>query len=106
MIIDRHACGENPRRVYGNSRMDSIWAFRVVYDKAQQVKSYREKIESSDRSGLGDFPEKLQYEALVDVLRGRVKFNVHCYETVDLDDIIRVSYSLSIQHAIIHLDPM
>jgi hypothetical protein len=26
------------------------------------------------------FPEDLQFEALVDVLRGRVKVNIHCYQ--------------------------
>ena len=111
--------------------MDTAWAFRQAYvclpvflnvtnhrstdhcasyDKARQIKerqdAYCEKIESGDCFGLGNFQEDLQYEALVDVLRGRVKVNVHCCETVDLDDIIRVSYSLSIPHAIVHLDPM
>ena len=77
--------------------MDNIWAFRDIYDKAREIKerqdAYCEKIESGHWFGLGDFPEELRYEALVDVLRGRVKVNVHCYETVDLDDIIRVSCS-------------
>jgi hypothetical protein len=27
-----------------------------------------------------DYPEDLEFEALVDVLRGRVKVNIHCYE--------------------------
>lgn len=36
------------------------------------------------------FPEDLRWEALVDVLRGRVKVQVHCYEAVDLDDFVRV----------------
>lgn len=77
--------------------MDNIWAFRDIYDKARQIKekqdTYCEKVEDGQWIGLGDFPEELQYEALVDVLRGRVKVNVHCYETVDLDDIVRVSVS-------------
>jgi hypothetical protein len=40
---------------------------------------------------LGEFPEDLQWEALVDVLRGRVKIQNHCYEAVDLDGLVRVS---------------
>ena len=40
------------------------------------------------------FPEDLQWEALVDVLRGRVKVQIHCYETVDIDDVVRVSAKL------------
>ncbi|KAG1739288.1 hypothetical protein EDB19DRAFT_1908925 [Suillus lakei] len=37
---------------------------------------------------LGEFPENLQWEALIDVLRGCVKIHMHCYETVDLDDFV------------------
>lgn len=40
--------------------------------------------------GLGEFPDDLQWEALVDVVRGRVKVNAHCYEAVDLDALVRV----------------
>ena len=30
----------------------------------------------------------------MDVLRGRVKVNTHCYETVDLDDLVRVCLTM------------
>ena len=46
-------------------------------------------------NNLGDFPEDLQWEALVDVLRGRVKVHNHCYEAVDLDNMVRVSVCCS-----------
>ena len=60
--------------------------------------------------GLGEFPTSLQWEMLVDVLRGRVKVNTHCYESVgecfvwndarlardsrlkDLDGLVRVGF--------------
>ena len=94
--------------MYGNSRMDNIWAFRDIYENARQIKerqgTYCEKIGSGHWFGLDDFLEELQYEARVDVLRGQVKVIVHCYETVDLDNIIRVSYLSEIMHAITHLD--
>lgn len=32
------------------------------------------------REALGKFPEELEWEMLVDVLRGKVKVNTHCYE--------------------------
>ncbi|KAI5118175.1 hypothetical protein M0805_008416 [Coniferiporia weirii] len=102
----KHACGENPRRVYGNTRMDNIWAFREVYDKACQIKekqdAYCEKALDGDWAGLGAFPEELQWEALVDVLRGRVKVQVHCYETVDLDDIVRLTNEFKFPIAAFH----
>ena len=75
----KHACGENPRRVYGNTRMDNIWAFREVYDTARKIKekqdAYCEKALNNEWTSLGDFPEELKWEALVDILRGRVKVN-------------------------------
>ena len=57
--------------------MDNVWAFREVYDKARQIKAkqdnYCERALRDDWQGLGEFPEELKWEALVDVLRGRVK---------------------------------
>lgn len=69
------------------------------YDKARQVKEkqdqYCAKALAGEWKGLGDFPEELKWEALVDVLRGRVKVHNHCYEAVDLDNMVRVSISFS-----------
>ncbi|KAK0193022.1 carbohydrate esterase family 9 protein [Armillaria mellea] len=71
-------------------------------------------------SGLGDFPESLQWEALVDVLRGRVKvpnlwmlpgffalifqsqIHNYCYEAVDLDGIVRLSQEFQFPIAAFH----
>ncbi len=94
--------------------MDNIWSFRTAYDTARQLKekqdAFCERVSSADEISIEEditFPENLQWEALVDVLRGRVKVgglglytcmtskqsqvHVHCYETVDLDDVVRVS---------------
>ncbi len=47
------------------------------YDKARQIKEsqdeYCAKANRGNWNGLGAYPEDLQWEALVDVLRGRVK---------------------------------
>ncbi|KAL0577323.1 hypothetical protein V5O48_004679, partial [Marasmius crinis-equi] len=100
----KHACGENPSRVYSDTRMDTIWAFREAYDKAAQVKKQQDnfcaRVEAGDFEGLGEFPEDLKWEALVDVIRGRV--NVHCYEAVDLDAIVRLSNEFKFPIAAFH----
>lgn len=76
----RHACGENPSRVYGATRMDSAWAFRQAYDEARKIKQaqdqYCDLAEKGDWNKLGDWPESLQWEALVDVLRGKVRVSL------------------------------
>ncbi|KAF9474768.1 carbohydrate esterase family 9 protein [Pholiota conissans] len=102
----KHACGENPSRVYSGTRMDTIWAFRQGYDKAREVKAtqdtYCAKALRGEWNGLGDFPENLQWEALVDVLRGRVKIHNHCYEAVDLDGIVRLTNEFKFSIAAFH----
>ncbi|KAI0367317.1 carbohydrate esterase family 9 protein [Pilatotrama ljubarskyi] len=102
----KHACGENPDRVYSGTRMDTIWAFRQAYEKARQIKQaqddYCAKATAGEWAGLGEFPEDLQWEALVDVLRGRVKVHTHCYETVDLDDLVRITNEFKFPIAAFH----
>ncbi|KAL6305041.1 carbohydrate esterase family 9 protein [Sparassis latifolia] len=93
----KHACGENPSRVYRNTRMDTVWAFREAYNKAKEIRDAQDQYCANVHAGHWNaiagkpFPEDLQWEALVDVLRGRVKVQIHCYETVDLDDIVRLT---------------
>lgn len=90
----RHACGENQLR-YG-SRFDSAWAFRQGYEAARKIRDAQDAYCAKATAGKWDdiehteFPYSLEWEALVDVLRGRVKVNTHCYEAVDFDQIVRV----------------
>lgn len=114
----KHACGENPSRVYSQTRMDSGWNFRQAYDTARKVKEEQEafcaRVQNVQRHGwwpwslrkhiasAGKFPENLQWESLVDVLRGRVKLSIHCYEAVDLDAIIRLSNEFKFPIASLH----
>ncbi|KAI0305776.1 carbohydrate esterase family 9 protein [Multifurca ochricompacta] len=102
----KHACGENPSRVYSGTRMDTFWAFRQAYDRARQIKEkqdvYCKKALSAQWRDLGEFPEDLKWEALVDVLRGRVRVQTHCYEAVDLDDLIRLSNEFKFSIAAVH----
>ncbi|KAI9507549.1 hypothetical protein F5148DRAFT_102021 [Russula earlei] len=90
----KQAVGENVG-VFGN-RMDVMWAYRQAYQKASQIKAaqdiYCAKAEAGLWNSLVDsFPEAFQYEALVAVLRGRVKISQDVYETVDIDAIVRLS---------------
>ncbi|KAJ3802991.1 carbohydrate esterase family 9 protein [Lentinula aff. detonsa] len=102
----KHACGENPSRVHSATRMDTIWAFRQAYNKATQIMKqqdeYCSKIEAGDLKDLGNFPQDLQWEALVDVLRNKVKVNIHCYEAVDLDGLVRLSNEFKFPIAAFH----
>ncbi|THU96122.1 hypothetical protein K435DRAFT_966103 [Dendrothele bispora CBS 962.96] len=103
----KHACGENPDRLYSQTRMDAAWNFRDAYSRAQKLLHAQDefcvRLESqvsartwgswfgSSKQAMESFPEDLELEALVDVLRGRVKLSVHCYEAVDLDAMVRLT---------------
>ncbi|KAJ7195756.1 hypothetical protein GGX14DRAFT_474307, partial [Mycena pura] len=102
----KHACGENPDRTYRQTRMDAAWNFRHAYDEARKIRDAQDAFCAAADAGLWDgrsaFPENLQWEALVDVLRGRVKLSVHCYEAVDLDALVRLSNEFKFPIASIH----
>ena len=57
--------------------MDSAWEFRHAYDEGRKLKESQDQFCAKAKAGLwddlGEFPEDLQWESLVDVLRGKVK---------------------------------
>ncbi|CAG8638709.1 5039_t:CDS:10, partial [Dentiscutata erythropus] len=97
------ACGENPKGNYGPigripaTRMGEAWLFRKVFAEAQALKQKQddwceaaEKL-SSDEQLNSYFPEEFKLENLVALFRGDARLNVHCYETYDIEAIIRHS---------------
>ncbi|KAJ7485567.1 amidohydrolase-domain-containing protein [Mycena latifolia] len=102
----KHACGENPARVYDGTRMDTVWSVRKAYDDARKIKiaqdQYCAQAQAGRWTGLGEFPSDLALEALVDVLRGKVKVQTHCYEAVDIDGFIRMSNEFQFPVAAFH----
>ncbi|KAF9782828.1 carbohydrate esterase family 9 protein [Thelephora terrestris] len=102
----KHACGENPARFYSATRMDTVWADREAYNEARKVKeaqdAYCDNALAGRWEGLGNFPEELKWEQLVEVLRGRVKVQTHCYEATDFDGFIRLSQEFKFPVAAFH----
>ncbi|KAH6910348.1 amidohydrolase [Coprinopsis sp. MPI-PUGE-AT-0042] len=104
----KHACGENPSQEFKGTRMDTIWAFREAYNTAKEVKERQDEFcgkvlsKKVDWRRVGEFPDPLKWEALVDVLRGRVKLHIHCYEEVDMDAMVRLSNEFKFPIAAFH----
>ncbi|KXN89583.1 hypothetical protein AN958_05450 [Leucoagaricus sp. SymC.cos] len=101
----KQACGESVRS-YGN-RMDNVWALRSAYEQARKVKLIQDDYCLKAEHGLwheltAPFPEDLQWEMLVDVLRGKVKTTNQCYEAVDLDAIVRLTNEFKFPLASFH----
>ena len=76
-MLHRQACGES-LAAYGN-RMDAMWSYRWAYNEARKVKLSQDAYCAKAEAGLWDelkgqdYPDSYQWEALVDVLRGRVR---------------------------------
>ncbi|KAH9892482.1 hypothetical protein C8Q73DRAFT_732800 [Cubamyces lactineus] len=103
----KHACGENPRN-YGDTRMDTVWAVRDAYNTARAIKEAQDDYCTKAIAGEWDsirnkkFPESLQWDAMVEILRGRVKVQTHCYEALDIDNFVRISNEFQFPVAAFH----
>jgi imidazolonepropionase-like amidohydrolase len=83
------ACGENPKRVYGNkggpgSRMGNVAGYRKNWIKATEYKKKREK-------GGDGFTRNLQMETLADVLDGKILVQMHCYRADEMVQILDIA---------------
>ena len=82
------ACGENPKRVYGDkggpdSRMGNVAGYRKNWIRAVD---YKTQIES------GDEPTRdLQLETLAGALNGDILVQMHCYRADEMAQIIDLS---------------
>src|SRR5258706_337960 len=76
------ACGENPKRVYGqrggpSTRMGNMAGYRDAFIQAQ---AYRRKWDKWNKDHQGDPPERnLRNESLAEVLRGNIYVQNHCH---------------------------
>ena len=83
------ACGENPKRVYGQkggpgSRMGNVAGYRKNWIKAQSYQKKRAK-------GGDDFMRDLQLETLADVLDGKILVQMHCYRADEMVQILDIA---------------
>lgn len=89
------ACGENPKRVYGerggpSTRMGNMAGYRAAFIEAER---YRARWDAWLKDRKGDAPERnLRNETLAGVLRGSILVQNHCYradEMVQMLDLAR-----------------
>lgn len=53
-------------------------------------------------SGKGGFPEDLELDSTVAMLRGKININIHCYEVEDLEDMLRHSEEFGFRISAFH----
>ena len=86
------ACGENPKRVYGqrhqapSTRMGNMAGYRGAFAQAE---AYRRKWDSWNRDRHGEPPERnLRLETLAEVLRGNMYVQIHCYRADEMAQMV------------------
>ncbi len=95
----KHACGENPKRVYANrgpsTRMGNVAGWRAQYLQAEQ---YRRRWDRWLADRKGEPPARdLNMETLADVLRGNILVQWHCYTAADMQGAIDVAEEFGFQ---------
>ncbi|HEX2203860.1 MAG TPA: amidohydrolase, partial [Longimicrobium sp.] len=90
------ACGENPKRVYGqrggpSTRMGNVAGYRNAWIRAAE---YRDEWAEWEREGrkAGDIPDRdLELETLAGVLSGDILVHNHCYRADEMAQMIDVA---------------
>jgi imidazolonepropionase-like amidohydrolase len=94
------ACGENPKRAYGNrrqlpsTRMGNVAGWRTQWIEAQEYMRDWRQYEARSAAGAKDLrPPKrdLRLETLAAVLRGEVLVQHHCYRADEMAIVIDMS---------------
>jgi imidazolonepropionase-like amidohydrolase len=95
------ACGENPKRVYGNdpegpsTRMGNLAAMRGAFQGALDYRYAR--LNWKDKP-----PRNADKDVLLDVIDGRVRVHIHCYRHDDIEGIYRVMDKFGIKVTSFH----
>jgi imidazolonepropionase-like amidohydrolase len=90
------ACGENPKRVYGQNQkkapsteMGNVAGYRAAFAKAQ---AYQKKWDKWNKKKDGPPPDRdLAMDTLSDVLRGNILVQMHCYRADEMATMLDVA---------------
>jgi hypothetical protein len=113
------ACGENPKGIYRHTRMGLVWLLRERLKKARVIMWQQDawcknvlNIESSrmiKKSKMSRFvevegrlPEAWELDTAIDLLRGELNVNIHCYEPQDLERMMDVLHEFGIHPSSFH----
>ncbi len=106
------ACGENPKRVYGDkggpySRMGNVAGYRKAWTQATAYKrkwdDYHNAMENGESAEVPD--RDIQMDTLMGVLNGDILVHMHCYRADDMGTMMDLmkefNYQItSFQHAV------
>ncbi len=106
----KFALGENPKRVYNDrdeTPMTRMATAAVIREQLYKAKRYMEDLEEYNRTkGTDDEVSKPDYdmkcEALIPLLKGKVKAHFHCHRADDIFTAIRLAREFSLSYVIVH----
>jgi imidazolonepropionase-like amidohydrolase len=99
------ACGENPKRVYGqrggpSTRMGNMAGYRAAFIEAQ---GYRRRWDKWNKDHQGDPPERnLRNETLAEVLRGNMYVQNHCYRADEMMQMLDLAHEFGFKIRAFH----
>jgi len=99
------ACGENPKRVYGEkggpyTRMGNIAGYRKAWIEAT---AYKEKWDAFNSGKSSDEPtQDIRLDTLMGVLNGDIKIHNHCYRADEMANMIELSKEFGYQITAFH----
>ena len=84
------ACGENPKRVYGqkggpSTRMGNIAGYRAAFaDAAEYMKKRKDAAEKPDSDKDSGGKRDLKLDTLAGAINGDIRVNIHCYRADEM----------------------
>lgn len=113
------ACGENPKGIYGNTRLGLTWLLREKLEKARELLEHQTtwceaafEIEASTFAKTrrisnflkseGKRPDSFELETLLALLKGELNINVHCYEPEDFERMLSVLHEFGVHPRAFH----
>ena len=105
------ACGENPKRVYGNrnqapsTRMGNAAGYRKAWIEAEAYLNRQLEYESKsdEAKEMGYKPQRdLELETLAGVLRGEITVQNHCYRADEMATMINIANEFGYQIGAFH----
>jgi imidazolonepropionase-like amidohydrolase len=104
------ACGENPKRVYGeegvapSTRMGNVAGYRKAWNKAKEYRKAWDDYDAELEAGNApEAPHKdIQLDTLVEVLRGNILVHNHCYRAEEMLIMIELAKEFGYQISAFH----
>ncbi len=104
------ACGENPKRVYGeqgiapSTRMGNVAGYRNAWIEAQAYRlEWDDYLEQTASGETAEQPQRnLRLETLAEVLRGNIMVHNHCYRAEEMMIMIDLAREFNYEIAAFH----